>query len=362
MTVSKLGNYIEIPDEARRAKADFVIRPTPDVVKEIKQRIKDGNPPYLDPYHTHTKPLPNSKPIYLGEFDLPEKDIKAGRLSPCPCCWPEHPKYGRKGKIAWFPSEHVIRLLGPDCFGSMDKGAHERAVAEFKLEQQREHDVRYLLGNEARLRKAEVALLKGQEMAAALDALGKDLRHKIYDVMGIPLWPHLKKGMLQRWEKRTEMVGWSGTSKEVDVLVDHARLHGYRLLDPDAKSLANAFSGPIQAFRVLDEHESWNEFVVGMSDVDRHKLAILLNNSRKAANKARENAEQMRQIISTVSLATLRAWGRHPGCPCPIHVEFSDEKIFVGKTPYTTLQSRIAEVLASGDQFPSIDLPDIKAA
>ncbi|MCI4679672.1 hypothetical protein K9U39_06370 [Rhodoblastus acidophilus] len=362
MTDSKSDNYIEIPEEARRVKPDFVIRPTSGVVKEIKQRIKDGNPPYLDPYHTHTKPLPNSKPIYLGEFDLPEKDIKAGRLSPCPCCSPEHPKYGRKGKIAWFPSEHVIRLLGPDCFGKMDKGAHEQAVAEFKREQQREHDVRYLLGNEARLRRAEAALLKGQEMAAAIDALGKDLRHKIYDVMDIPLWPHIKKGMLQRWEQRTEMVGWTGTNKEIDVLIDHARLHGYRLLDPEAKSLANSFSGPIQAFRILNEHANWNDFVIGMTDVDRHNLAVLLNNSRKAADKAREHTEQMRQLISTVSLATLRAWGMHPGCPCPIHVEFNNEKIFVGKTAFITVHSGIPAVLASGDQVPSIDLPDIKVA
>ena len=92
MTASKADNYIEIPEAARRIKAIFPTRPSDQHIADIKQWIRDGNPAFLNPYHTHTRPPANSRLVYRGEFDLLEKDIKAGRLAPCPCCSPNHGK------------------------------------------------------------------------------------------------------------------------------------------------------------------------------------------------------------------------------------------------------------------------------
>jgi len=108
-------------------------------------RITDGKP-HLWRGHTHTKPSVGSKPVYLDEFDLPLANLKAGHLAPCPCCWSNHPKYGLSGKIAWFPDEAIIRLLGPDCFAAMDQDAHAEALALMRQEKRRKQDIAYLLG------------------------------------------------------------------------------------------------------------------------------------------------------------------------------------------------------------------------
>jgi hypothetical protein len=136
---------IDIPPECREVKAWFRERPGSEVVEEIKRHVAKTGWPHTWRGHTHTKPPPGSKPVYLEEFDLPEKRLRAKRWVPCPCCAPETPKYGRDGKIAWFPTEGVIRLLGPECFKSLDKEGHEEAKRQLEIERQRKQDTDYLL-------------------------------------------------------------------------------------------------------------------------------------------------------------------------------------------------------------------------
>ena len=112
-------NRIDIPPESLEPKPWFQTRPGKEVVAEIVGFIKQTGKPYLWRGHTHTKPPPGSKPVYLDEFELPKKFRAPDRRSPCPCCVPAHPKFC-DGKIAWFPSEAVIRIIGPDCFKALD--------------------------------------------------------------------------------------------------------------------------------------------------------------------------------------------------------------------------------------------------
>jgi hypothetical protein len=83
-------------------------------------------------YHTHSKPTKNARIVYIGRFDLPPSHQVPDRHAPCPCCSPRAPKYSREGKIAWFPDEHVVRMIGPDCFHTLNPEGHWEAVEVFK--------------------------------------------------------------------------------------------------------------------------------------------------------------------------------------------------------------------------------------
>lgn len=188
-------NLLDIPGECFKVKAWYLERPSKELVREIKAFVAMTGLPHLWSGHTHTKPLPDDIPIYLDEFELPATLIKSGRLAPCPCCTPRHPKYG-KGKIAWFPKESVIRLLGPDCFATVNKDAHEAAVAEMRIRKQREADIAYLLKHQDRLRKAYRVISDAIQVAKAIDRFSDDLRYAIRERMNFVIWDRVRQGEL----------------------------------------------------------------------------------------------------------------------------------------------------------------------
>jgi hypothetical protein len=74
----------------------------------------------------HTRPPQGVDVVYCGEFDLPKSHAgpkNRHRWAACPCCHPETAWYWKGGKIAWFPEEHVIRMIGGDCFSKITKRA-----------------------------------------------------------------------------------------------------------------------------------------------------------------------------------------------------------------------------------------------
>jgi hypothetical protein len=122
---------IDIPNACRRVKPVFELRPNAELISEIQSFIATTGLPHMWRGHTHTKPPAEAKIVYVGEFDLPLSHQSKGKWAPCPCCSPEHTKYCKRGKIAWFPKECTIRMLGPDCFAAIDERGHEEALREF---------------------------------------------------------------------------------------------------------------------------------------------------------------------------------------------------------------------------------------
>ena len=193
-----------IPPECFVLKPWFDTRPSHAVIKEIKDHILKTGKPHTWRGHTHTKPLATSPPVYLEEFDLPLRAISGGWFAPCPICTSRHPKYARNGKIAWFPEEKLIRLVGPQCFRSLNPDSHDQAESEFRAEQQRRKDTEFLLSKLPRLnevvRQTAVALF----VSKALDTFHGDLHSKLL-VTKLNFWPHVKNGgQLRIVEKQSE--------------------------------------------------------------------------------------------------------------------------------------------------------------
>jgi transposase len=95
----------------------------------------------------HSKPVTGSRIVYIGQFDLPPSHQAPDRHAPCPCCSPRSPKFSRNGKIAWFPDEHVIRMIGPECFQTLNPEGHWEAVAQFDREEAARRTINYLTAN-----------------------------------------------------------------------------------------------------------------------------------------------------------------------------------------------------------------------
>jgi hypothetical protein len=117
--------HLDIPDEFFDPKPFYRTRDAAQgVLREIKDHIKKTGEPHSWRHHTHSKPTTRARIVYIGEFDLPPSHQAPDRHAPCPCCSPRAPKFSRKGKIAWFPDEHVIRMIGPECFATLNPEGH----------------------------------------------------------------------------------------------------------------------------------------------------------------------------------------------------------------------------------------------
>lgn len=118
---------LDIPEASRAIKDWFSTRESAEaVISAIRAHIKTTGKTHTCFCHTHTKPDRNAVPVYIADFEIPERFRKAKRFCPCPCCRAEFGKFGH-GKIAWFPNERVIRLIGPDCFAALNPEAHAKA-------------------------------------------------------------------------------------------------------------------------------------------------------------------------------------------------------------------------------------------
>jgi len=189
---SKLERLL-IPDQCRVIKDWFPTRESADAaLPGIKAHILITWETHLWPGHTHTKPPRDARPVYVGEFELPERFTKNKHFAPCPCCWPEFGKFGIV-KVAWFPEERVIRLIGPDCFRSLNPEAHEQALDIFEIEQRRRRNTEFLLSNLPQLGHVIAVIERGIMVGKAVESF-HELLHNRLSRLRLNLWPYVRRG------------------------------------------------------------------------------------------------------------------------------------------------------------------------
>ncbi len=350
------NNRLLIPEECRRVKADYATRPTDALVREIKQFIAATGKPHLWRGHTHTKPLVGSKPVYLDEFDLPLANLKAGHLAPCPCCWSNHPKYGLSGKIAWFPDEAVIRLLGPDCFAAMDKNAHAEALALMRQEKRRKQDIAYLLSNTDALQKLPAVFERAVAIGGAVDQFKADLRHTFIERLNIPIWENVRTGKLQVWEEFRDL----DRRGEVQTLTrkrDYASINGIAMLSPEVKTFAFRASQFLDGREFL-ERDGWQGRIDALDDRQRHEIAVLINRRVTRGRRLLAEIKVAGEFVSDLNLATLRTWAARRDCPHPFLLQRNENTLLIGTKPNAMFRVQIP--MQMEDEMPEIEVPTIK--
>jgi hypothetical protein len=188
---------LNIPDEFFDPKPFYRTRDNAQaVLREIKDHIKKTGQPHAWRHHTHSKPVAGSRIVYIGEFDLPPSHHAADRHAPCPCCSPKSPKFYKNGKIAWFPDEHVIRMIGPDCFQTLNPEGHWEAVEVFNREEAERRTIAYLVANLHLNVPAREVISRAVPVLEAIDHVHTVLQKRISEVLRLDIWRHVRRGSL----------------------------------------------------------------------------------------------------------------------------------------------------------------------
>ncbi|MCP1854235.1 MULTISPECIES: hypothetical protein [unclassified Bradyrhizobium] len=321
---------IDIPDACRIPKECDA--PDDSVVDEIRAWIKATGSPHTFRLHTHTKPLPGSLPIYIEEFTLPKKYRAIDRRAPCPCCTDHHPKYWKNGKIAYFPDERVLRLMGPHCFATLDAGGHHAALERMRRERKRKADIRYLVDHIHVLPILNALITEWSPTLEHIDDARATVRRRL-ELLNLPLWSRVRDGQLHVTRARKVIYrrpdGSEGERTVHDMQV-YGSLRGHTFFAPDAKPIDKRLSilrHRLAMRRVPDVNE-----IVRMDDKTRHEYAQLLNRAMTRMREAYQEAMEVRQAISREAMATLNGWSRDPGSDFPIHMDADQDAIYIGRS------------------------------
>lgn len=324
---------IEIPESALLPKPLFSTRPGAEIVREIKAFIAETGKPHLWRGHTHTRPEAGAPVFYVGEFDLPPKCRYQHHWAPCPCCSPFHPKYREGGKIAWFPEEQVIRLIGPDCFKALNAEGHAEALAALRKEQQREKDMLYLLDNLPRVPALLAATREAMPLATAVDDFRSDLILRLERTLEIDLWREIRHGKLRvRTQRREAFRRTDGSEgfRNVDDFRDYASIDGHDLLNPKTKRFTprlQTVESHLEALLSYESPEGHDE----PSDRSRRDAAKRFGNCSSGLRKLFGELEDIRRFGSVTTAATLRNWGAREDSPFRFYAERADGSFYIGR-------------------------------
>lgn len=331
---------LDIPETCRAIKDWFPTRESADAaISGIRAHIVTTGQPHTWPGHTHTKPSRDAVPVYVGDFGLPEKFVKAKRFAPCPCCWDEFGKFGH-GKIAWFPAEKVIRLIGPDCFKSLNPEAHAKAQSDFEIEQERKKNTTFLLSNLPHLAEVAAVVERAIGVAKAIEKFHGELHGKLA-ACRLNLWPYVRHdGQLSVNVKEKEFrQGPDGEMypHEIDGSRVEATLPGYQMLDPSLGSLSESLEKALKRIRPYLFGASWESALDDMGDQEKRTVADTLSRCVKKAKEKIAEVEVLRRFTARVAINTLRRWGEHEGCPIPYIYSHEGSQITFGKSEYQSV-------------------------
>jgi hypothetical protein len=268
---------LDIPESARVVKPWFPTRESAMAeLPKIRKHLEDGGETFTYPGHTHTKPQKGAEPQYIGEFEMSGRRPRSIREAPCPCCWDRFRKF-LSGMIAWFPEDQVIRLIGPDCFATLNPDGHRRAKRRYQDEQEAAKDRSHLLSQLPKLAKAINTILQAAEVGAAVDAFHHDL-HVDFGKIGLHLWTHVQdEGSLKVWGKVRSVIekgARAGEMRDYEDLVPYRSLQGYRMLAKDRPM----FEGPLRAcaerLRPYDVGEERRAGVDAMNDAEVREATV----------------------------------------------------------------------------------------
>lgn len=329
----------DVPQEAYDPKPWFNTREDANsALPEIREWMAAGNEPHLWRGHTHSRPPSSATPVYIGEFSLPAPRVRAKRWAACPCCSPRDPKFGDKpGKVAWFPEECVIRLMGPDCFRSLNQAGHEAALADFLELKRQVRDEVFLLGNLDKVSPALEVLKAGRTVAEQLEQLKASLAYPM-QLYGSGLWQHIRTGTLNL--HKTEQQVFRAKDGElhqrpVETQTRYASIP-IAFFDPNLNRLSPRFTAVIEKLEEID-FPNPKRALDQMPEEERVRAAKALGKSFERGRDLLQQLADWRACLSRSTLGTLRSWGQHPDGPIRFYIRREAWELIIGSHPNRTI-------------------------
>lgn len=351
-------SFVQVPETAKTNKPLFDTFPGDEVTEEVKAFIEAGNDPWHWRGHSHTPPPKNgTPPNYVGRFYLQKAQVESKIWAPCPCCSPDHRKFGRDGGlIAYFPDEKVIRLIGPDCFGSLNQEGHESAIADLKRREREKSELEYILrcvGKIGRWRSAIDEMLK---IAKQADTFFPGIQNRIEVSLQVKLWRNIRDGMLRVTETlKTVKVGADGEPEEVTEHIDSVlfQLDGYKALNPERKALAPILEKLAADLRKVG-HVTENS-VQHMPPLDCTALSKELRRILASMQSVHDALAHELRFLNQINVNRFRQWAADDRSPVDFEFERRDGTISIrGHKEFNGMP--IPEELRTS-YLPSIDAP-----
>ena len=325
-----MSNPIKIPDVNRR-NIIFETDPGDDIVREIKAFIRETKAPHTWWGHSHTKPAPGSMPIYLDEFEIPApKNVLA--VAPCPCCPHDHAKY-KNGKIAWFPEERVIRMIGPDCYAALDREGHNEALINMRKEQRRRSQIETILEHLPRLPEIINIARSAIPIAEDLDAVESALKSRLENTLRMRAWDALKEGQLRVRETATESyqkADGSTGEKQIETFRGYARIRGVQILNPTNRPSAPIITRAVERLIAIAKGVK-DTNVHALQDVERARIARSVTQEQERLRGAFADMRDRQTFLSVVTVNTLRTWGSRPDAELRCFFERGNGSLYVGR-------------------------------
>lgn len=319
-----MSDRITVPEKNLRNIPIFPNDPSDDrdVITEIKQHIFLTAEPHTWRGHSHTKPSKGAPVVYVEEFDVPARD-NIRRVAPCPCCMPFHPKYKNKGKIAWFPEESVIRLIGPDCFAAINNTGHAEAIIELRKRQKRQVELSTIALHAQTVEALIEALDEALAISLDLDAFMHEFNRVIDNELRLNLWREVKGGNLSTIEtRRVPFQKADGTvgERNEEFRATFLRIQGYSMIDRSGqaseskiKTLRSGLSGCVETLKKVGKPDN-------LSDGERQRIADAFPKARTQATRIFAGMSDRQLFLKSGAIESLSQWGKHPKAPIPFTI------------------------------------------
>lgn len=325
---------IDIPASAYEVKAVFSDPPDLATIADILAHVALTGKPETYRLHTHTKPKKGGRIVYVGEFDVPTFGRKVSSVAPCPCCWPDTAKYKNGGKIAWFPDEQVIRLIGPDCYRSLDKEGHEQAEREFRERQRREKHIRYLVRQFPQLQELAEVCFETARIAHEFEEFRDLFRRRVSGTLQMDLWDHVRTGSVyrhvERRELRTSSRGGTEHLATINATERVMSVRGASILNPRSIRLAPGLLAKSRGLVELIAKLGSVSSVSSANDIQLRKAASDLQAAWKAVHDVQDRVASERSFIAQDQVTALGIWGQMAGATYPMIFERNGWDLTIG--------------------------------
>lgn len=318
-----MSTQIEIPEANLQNIQIFSDEPHDDLVEEIKQHVRRTSSPHTWRGHSHTKPEKDAFVVYVEEFDVPAPDSVL-RVAPCPCCNPFHPQYKNKGKIAWFPHESVIRLIGPQCFAAINAVGHDQALVDLRKRQKRRQVLATISHLAPSLEALITALDDALPIAEDLDSFMREINRVIDNELQLQLWREVKEGNLTTTETRRvafqKADGTSGTRGE-EFRIPFAKIAGHSMIDHSGQTAATKLAPLRSGLASIRQRLEQVETLDALDDKESEKIAQALAKGRTAATEILSGIEERQRFLTSGAIGILGRWGQHNNSPIRLSIE-----------------------------------------
>jgi hypothetical protein len=234
--------------------------------------------------------------------------------------------------IAWFPDEHVIRMIGPECFKTLNPEGHWDAVETFDREEAEKRTISYLLKNLHLAGDAIKVIERTYPTLQAIDEVRATLQNRIKEVMRIDLWRHTSRGVLEVHVPGRRVRRNRDGSEEVVEFLDIQKwgeFQEYKMFSPRVSRLASRMTSVATRLGFID-FEDIGARVREMNLEDKAKAARMLSKNLEAASGIIEEAENLRRGFRPDRVAILKGWFRHQGAPIHLAVDCDDTNFYIG--------------------------------